>query len=100
MQIAARTLEDLGWLEVLRALAARCRTDVGKHRSSRRPFLDSPSQVHDALGLIDEARKLLAEPLQLAITGVSDVKDPLDRAAKGAMLEPRELIFGEHYVER
>ncbi|MFZ5469298.1 MAG: endonuclease MutS2 [Myxococcota bacterium] len=92
MNLPPRTLEDLGFADIRRSLAARSRTEPGKSRALARTFLDSASEIYDALALIEEARKLLAEPLSLPLTGVTDVRTSLERAAKGGMLEPKELI--------
>ncbi|WP_224371431.1 endonuclease MutS2 [Hyalangium versicolor] len=92
VQIAQRTLEDLGFAEVLRALAQRCRTAPGKERAQARPFLDTEDQVTDALSLVGEARSLSQEQFSLPLGGVSDLRDSVNRASKGGLLEPRELI--------
>ena len=92
VQIAQRTLEDLGFAEMLRALAHRCRTAPGKERALARPFLDNEDQVSDALALVNEARSLSQEQFSLPLGGVSDLRDALNRASKGGMLEPRDLI--------
>lgn len=92
VQIAQRTLEDLGFAEVLRALAHRCRTAPGRERASARPFLDTEDQVTDALSLVNEARLLSQEQFSLPLGGVSDLRDAVARSAKGGMLEPRDLI--------
>jgi DNA mismatch repair protein MutS2 len=92
VQIAQRTLEDLGFAEVLRALAHRCRTAPGKERAQARPFLDTEDQVADALSLVSEARVLAQEQFSLPLGGVSDLRDAVHRSSKGGMLEPRDLI--------
>jgi DNA mismatch repair protein MutS2 len=92
VQIAQRTLEDLGFAEMLRALAHRCRTAPGKERALARPFLDTEDQVSDALSLVNEARVLAQEQFSLPLGGASDLRDAIHRAAKGGMLEPRDLI--------
>ena len=92
VQIAQRTLEDLGFADVLRALAHRCRTAPGKERAQARPFLDTEDQVTDALSLVAEARLLSQEQFSLPLGGVSDLRDAVNRASKGGMLEPRDLI--------
>ncbi len=94
--MSERTLTDLGFPKVIDALVERCRTDPGRRRALSRPFLDNVSAVHDALRLVEEARRLLAEPLSLPVTGVAELAEVLQRAEKGAMLEPRELIAITH----
>lgn len=92
VQIAHRTLEDLGFAEVLRALAHRCRTTPGKERAQARPFLDTEERVTEALALVAEARRLAQEQFSLPLGGVSDLREAVHRASKGGMLEPRDLI--------
>ncbi|MHB8879490.1 MAG: endonuclease MutS2, partial [Myxococcaceae bacterium] len=96
VRIAERSLDDLGWAEIVRSLAGRCRTEPGHERALKRPFLETASEVHGALTLVGEARRLHEEPLLLPLTGVSEVRPSLERAAKGALLEPRELIAVTH----
>lgn len=88
---AERTIQELGFSEILRALSGHCRTEAGRARALTRPFLGSLSEVHDALALVAEARKLREEPLTLPIAGMLDARPQLERATKGALLEPAEL---------
>jgi DNA mismatch repair protein MutS2 len=91
LSFSQRTLEDLAYADVLAALSARCRTDVGRERARLRPFLEDAGHVRTALQRVEEARTLLAEDESLPLDGVSDVRASVERAAKGAMLEPVEL---------
>jgi DNA mismatch repair protein MutS2 len=92
MDVNERTLTALGFDEVRAALAGRCRTDVGRDRARARPFLDTKAEVLAAYGLVDEARLLKSEPLSLPIGGLADIRTSVDRASRGGMLEPRELL--------
>ena len=92
MDVSDRTLTSLGFEDVRAALAARCRTETGQERARARRFLDSRADVEAALALAAEARALKTEPLTLPIAGLVDVRGSIDRASKGGMLEPRELI--------
>ncbi len=92
VQIAQRTLEDLGYAEVLRALAHRCRTEPGRERALARPFLDMEEQVADALALVEEARKLSQEQFSLPLGGVTDLRNAVELSSKGGLLEPRQLL--------
>lgn len=91
MEVSPATLSSLGFDDVLSALAGRCRTEVGQARARTRPFLESREAVLAALELANEARALKTEPMTLPITGIADIRGSIDRAAKGGMLEPREL---------
>jgi DNA mismatch repair protein MutS2 len=92
VQIAQRTLEDLGFADVLRALAHRCRTEPGRERALARPFLDTEEQVAEALELVAEARRLTQEQFSMPLGGVTDLRNALELASKGGLLEPRQLI--------
>ncbi|HEY1087005.1 MAG TPA: endonuclease MutS2, partial [Archangium sp.] len=92
MDVSERTLNSLGFEEVRAALAARCRTEVGQERARARAFLSNRDEVQSALTLADEARALKNEPITLPITGIADIRTPIDRASKGGMLEPRDLM--------
>ncbi|MCE9670399.1 Smr/MutS family protein [Myxococcus stipitatus] len=92
VQISQKTLEDLGFADVLRALTQRCRTEPGRERVAARPFLDSAEEVAEALALVAEARSLSQEQFSLPLGGVVDLRTPVGHASKGGLLEPRQLI--------
>ncbi|QSQ18175.1 endonuclease MutS2 [Myxococcus landrumensis] len=92
VQISEKTLEDLGFADVLRALTQRCRTEPGRERVLARPFLDTAEQVSEALALVAESRALSHEQFSLPLGGVVDLRIPVGHAAKGGILEPRQLI--------
>ncbi|WP_338873957.1 endonuclease MutS2 [Myxococcus stipitatus] len=92
VQISEKTLEDLGFADVLRALTQRCRTEPGRERVLARPFLDTAEQVSEALALVAESRALSQEQFSLPLGGVVDLRIPVGHAAKGGTLEPRQLI--------
>ncbi len=92
MELNERTLASLGFDEIRAALASRCRTEVGQARAQARGFLASKAEVLAALALADEARAFKSEPMSLPLGGVIDLGPSIDRASKGGLLEPRELI--------
>jgi len=92
MDVSDRTLTSLGFEEIRLALAGRCRTEIGVERARKRTFFESRLEVEAALKLASEARELKTEPITLPIAGLVDVRGSIDRASKGGMLEPRELI--------
>lgn len=92
MQIDERTLNDLGFSEIARAIAGRCSSGPGKERALALALLDTAEEVRARLDLIEQARALRREEVQLPLGELSDVRGSVDRAAKGAGLEPRELI--------
>ncbi len=92
MEVSDRTMAALGFEDIRLALANRCRTEVGQERARARGFLQSRDEVQAALTLAEEARALKGEPITLPITGIADIRIPIDRASKGGMLEPRDLM--------
>jgi DNA mismatch repair protein MutS2 len=89
--MATRTEQELGWPEILGALAARCRLPAGRRRALSLPFLPTPQDVREALLRVEEARRLSEAGFSLPLGGLADVADHLDRAAKGGVLEPLAL---------
>src|SRR5262245_30833952 len=98
MQLSDRTLIALGFDQIRSAIAGRCRTEMGKARGAARGFLPGPQEVLASFQLVSEARALKQEPLSLPIGGLTDVRGNVDRAHRGALLEPKELIAVTHVL--
>jgi DNA mismatch repair protein MutS2 len=88
---AAETLRELGWTQLLAALAARCRLPAGRRAAEALPFLPDAEAVREALHAVEEARGLSEAALSLPLGGVGDVESHLERAGKGGVLEPLAL---------
>ena len=86
-----RSLEELGWPEVLAALAGRCRLPAGRARALHLPFLPTAAEAREGLARVGEARALCEAATALPLGGVADVAGHLERAGKGGMLEPLAL---------
>jgi len=86
-----KTLEELGWPEVLAALAGRSRTPGGRKAALGLPFLASPQESREALLAVGEARALSEQRLALPLGEVGDVEAHLERAGKGGVLAPLAL---------
>jgi len=86
-----RALRELGWLELLEALASRCRLPAGARRARALPFLDSAEAVRESLLRVAEARALAEAGISLPLGGLGDPAPHLDRAARGGVLEPLAL---------
>src|SRR5260370_35930560 len=71
----------------------RCHTEPGKNRGLSLRFLNSEDEVRASLSRTEEARWLAEEEFSLPLGGVVDARAWLERAGKGAALEPRELIL-------
>ncbi len=87
----SRTETELGWPEILAALAARCRIPAGRRRALALPFLPTAADAREGLLRVGEARRLSEAGLTLPLGGLADVADHLERAAKGGVLEPIAL---------
>jgi len=85
------SLAHLGWPEVVRALAQRCRLAVGQRRAEALPFLPTAADVCDALQRVEEARALSEARVTLPLGVSGAVEEHIDRAAKGGVLEPVAL---------
>jgi DNA mismatch repair protein MutS2 len=86
-----RTLEELGWPELARALAARCRLPGGRRRAAALPFLSSPVEVREGLARVEEARGLAEAQASLPLGGAGGAEEHLELAGKGGALEPLAL---------
>jgi DNA mismatch repair protein MutS2 len=87
----ARTLEELGWPEILAALADRCRLPAGRARALTFPFQPDAGSAREGMARVEEARRLSEAAWSLPLGGVADVEPHLDRAEKGGVLEPLAL---------
>ncbi|HEY6100583.1 MAG TPA: Smr/MutS family protein, partial [Anaeromyxobacter sp.] len=86
-----RTETELGWPEILAALAGRCRLPAGRRAALALPFQPTAPEAREALARVEEARRLSESGLALPLGGVGDVEGHLDRAARGGVLEPLAL---------
>jgi DNA mismatch repair protein MutS2 len=86
-----RTQRELGWPDVLAALAARCRLPAGRGRAAALPFQPTADDAREALARVGEARRLSESAVSLPLGGVGDVEGHLERASKGGVLEPLAL---------
>jgi DNA mismatch repair protein MutS2 len=86
-----RTENELGWPEILAALAARCRLPAGRRAALATPVQPTAAEAREALARVGEARKLSEAAFALPLGGVGDVEAHLDRASRGGVLEPVAL---------
>ncbi len=93
MDVTDRTLTALGFDDVRAAIGSRCRTEDGKVRGLKRPFLDGIPEVLASLALIEEARGLKQEPLSLPLGGLVDLRPSLDRSTKGELMSICAALF-------
>jgi DNA mismatch repair protein MutS2 len=86
-----RSLVHLGWPEITKALADRCRLPAGRRHAAALPFLSTPEEVRQSLARVEETRGLAESRLTLPLGMSGAAEDHIDRAAKGGVLEPVAL---------
>ena len=79
MIASTRTLADLGFSEVTRALGARCRSEVGRSRATALEFLETADEVKQSLRKIEEAQAL-AEGSPMPLEALPDLRPGVQRA--------------------
>lgn len=87
-----RTLQNLGWDEIVAALARRTDTARGRELAHALDFLERREAIEDRLDRVEEARTLTRKELALPLGGAEDVRPLARRAAKGAILDAAELL--------
>lgn len=87
-----RSLADLGWPSLLRALEARAQTPLGRERASSLRFCANPESITLSLARIEEVRSLAREGHLLDLSGADDIEPLVSRAVKGGMLSAAELL--------
>lgn len=92
LHVSPRTLRDLGWPQIIGAVAARTRTARGHSLAEALPFLERREEIETSFARIAEARELGAKELSLPLGGGEDIRELVGLAAKGMLLEPAQLM--------
>ena len=92
MQIEEKTLRTLEYDKIRAMLAARAPTEGARELALALLPDDDAVAVTRRLTRTADARRLLDDKGMPSFGMIVDVSDPLDRAAKGATLAPRELL--------
>src|SRR5262249_40025814 len=90
MRVTPQALSDLGWPELLAELAARTHTQRGAQAARALAFASSSDEVGERSNEIAEVRRLRAEGPGLPWGGIEDVREALERVAKGGALESED----------
>ncbi len=90
--IAPRTLDDLGWPELVRHWTARAATARGAAAIARHGFFDQAELARVRSAEIAEARLLAVTDAALPLGGIEDVAAAIARVAKAAALDAGELV--------
>jgi DNA mismatch repair protein MutS2 len=85
-------LAKLEFPEILERLAARCRFSVAAERARELGPSGDPATVSYLLAVTAEAVDLLTEFPDVTIGGARDVRELVERAARGSRLQPPELL--------
>ena len=89
--VDAGTLVALQFDLVLERLAAATATPYGNERAlDLRPTADA-AEVAERQGLTDEAVVLLDHAAEPPLQGIPDIREAVERAARGGVLAPRDL---------
>ena len=93
-RVAQKALERLEWSALLARLASHLRTPAARTRLAEPGGLFEATRagVHDRMAETAEALALLRAGEAPPLDGVADLAEPLARARKGGLLEPRELF--------
>jgi DNA mismatch repair protein MutS2 len=90
--IPAKTLSDLGWSAVLERVAARAHTDRGAAAVLETEFFDEVEAAEARISHVSEARTLIAMGAPMPFGGITDTRNAIARAAKGASLDAEDLV--------
>jgi DNA mismatch repair protein MutS2 len=90
--IDAKTLEDLGWPQLVEQWAQRCATVRGAAAVRGVALFDDPAAAERRILEVGEARHLVGIDAALPLGGIDDVAEAVARAEKGGLLEAAELI--------
>jgi DNA mismatch repair protein MutS2 len=92
VEIAPRTLADLGWPVLVEHWVGRCASTRGAATVRRAPLFATAAEARIRVDEVSEARRLAAEDARLPLGGISDIADAIARVRKAAALEAPELI--------
>jgi DNA mismatch repair protein MutS2 len=91
IMVDAKALADLGWPQLLEALAARTHTVRGQEAARALAFAAGIAEATERAEEISEARRLRAEGAELPWGGVHELRATLVRGQKGGSLEGEDL---------
>ncbi|MBN1334714.1 MAG: Smr/MutS family protein [Deltaproteobacteria bacterium] len=91
MDLAARTLDALDWPVVIERLAAAARTRRGSRAARVAPLACTREEVASRYTAVAEILAFERAGDSLPVGAVLDVGEAVDRAARGAVLEPGEI---------
>lgn len=88
----SRALRVLEYGAILEILAGHAASSLGRARALSLVPLTHGADVERALSETTEARYLLDQPGGIPLGGVTDIRPFIERAAVGALLDPKDLL--------
>jgi len=92
VDIAPRTLADLGWPVLVEHWVARCASARGAATVRLDPRFATADEARIRVDEVAEARRLASEDARLPLGGLADISDAIARVRKAAALDAPELI--------
>ena len=87
-----RSLDRLEYAKILDQLAAQASFSLGAERCRALEPLTDPDAVRERQAETEEAARLLEREGDIPLAGLADIRRSLQRAAKGGILSPEELL--------
>lgn len=95
-----RVIQDLDFMRIIDAWAQCAQTTEGEALIRRQTPFSDVSLCEEALALAEEAVGLLRLPEFPQLQGIEDIHEEVDKASKGGVLTPRELVACAHALKR
>lgn len=99
MRVSPKTLSHLEWARILDRLAWHCRSPVAAARAARLEFAEDAEALDARLVRTTEARRLVDRGHHAPLGGLVDIDRAVGLAARGAVLEPEDLIAVGRVIE-
>ena len=90
--IPQKTRSDLGWSDLLEALASRCQIERGANRARTLDGFERREDAQRRIVVVQECRAARAENTRLSLDGVADLQPVLARVDKRGVLTPEDLL--------
>jgi len=90
--LSPKTLEDLGWPQLVDHWAKRCATKRGEASVRAGALFDEISAARERTAEVTEARGLVARGEPMPLGGILDIAVAIERVKKAAALEAAELV--------
>lgn len=92
LDVSIEHQKDLGWPRILQALADRASTEPGRDACLDLDFHEDYESAFETLYAVDELVTLLTRGGDLPVSGTREIKAALQKAKRGAVLAPEELV--------